>query len=271
MLGKLIKYEFKATRKMLLIYGLLLVLAIIMAVMMRFSFSSGGRLFDEDIVQKANLSGLVRFFETLITAAYAFMNAFVFGAVLFCVINRFRVNLLGNQGYLMHTLPVKTEYHILTKNLVSLIWTILGIIAVLLSYAIIGAILMDGKTWKELIQYLFSDSVWQDVFANEKFWIAFAEIAILGVVSISELYFRIYASMAIGYSANKHRFLASVGAYIVMGIAKSMPQSILIPYLVDAMSGWWWFLVFEIVYSVVWGAAYYFVTAWFLNKHLNLQ
>ena len=271
MLGKLIKYEFKAKRKLLLIYGLLLVLAVIMAVMMRISLSVNGGLYAETVLQKTQLFGIVRFFEGLITVAYAFMNAFVFGAVLFGAINRFRVNLLGNQGYLMHTLPVKTEYHILTKNIVSLVWTILGIIAVLLSYAIIGAVLMDGKTWKEIIHFLFSDLVWQDVFANEKFWIAFAEIAILGVVSISELYFRIYASMAIGYSSNKHRVLASVGVYIVLGIAKSMPQSILLPYLVDAMSGWWWFLAFAIIYSAVWGATYYFVTAWFLNKHLNLQ
>ena len=171
MLGKLIKYEFKATRKMLLLYGLLLVLAAVMAVIFRFSFNADGNLFVEAIGKEARFSGFVALFAALISAAYAFMNAFIFTAVLFCAINCFRVNLLGNQGYLMNTLPAKAGKHILAKNIVSIVWTVLGVIAALISYVIIGAILMDGELWESFIN-LFSISDMQLVFTGARFWLS---------------------------------------------------------------------------------------------------
>ena len=270
MLGKLIKYEFKATRKMLLLYGLLLILAVVMAVMFRFSFNSDSNAFMEAALQKVRVSGLVRFFVFFFGAAYTFMNAFIFAAVLFIAVNRFRQNILGNQGYLMHTLPVKTEYHILTKNIVSVIWTILGVVAALISYVIIAVILMDRNTLAYLLQELFSINTVRIIFSNAKFWTMLVEFSVLTVISISELYFRIYASMAIGYSLNKHRAIASVGIFVVLSIAKSMPHSILLPILAGGMTGWG-FLMFEIIYAAAWGAIYYFITAWFLSKRLNLQ
>ena len=83
MLGKLIKYEFKATRKMLMLYGLLFILAAVMAVIFRFAFNTNGDLFVEAIGREARFSGVIALFMFLITAAYAFMNAFIFAAVLF--------------------------------------------------------------------------------------------------------------------------------------------------------------------------------------------
>lgn len=273
MLGKLIKYEFKATRKMFLMYGLLLVLAIVMALSLRFSFRTDAGTIVDAAIRKAYLSGVAGFFVFIVSAAYAFMNAFIFAAVLFVAINRFRVNLLGNQGYLMHTLPVKAEHHILTKNIVSLVWTILGVISLLLSYVIIGVILMDGKNLELLFRELFSSNTLRIIFSNAKLWITLVELSVLTVISISELYFRIYASMAVGYSLNKHRAVASVGTFVALSIAKSMPHSIILTNIANLMyaSSMDTLLIFEIGYAVVWGLVYYFITAWFLNKRLNLQ
>ena len=269
MLGKLIKYEFKATRKMLMFYGLLFMLAAMMAVMLRFDINANGDLFVGAMWREARFSGLIALFASLIIAAYAFMNAFIFAAVIFGGINRFRLNILGNQGYLMHTLPVKAEYHILAKNIVSIIWTILGVIAALISYMIIGVVLMDDTLW-DALPLIFSTLQEQLVFSVAQFWLVFAEVIVLVIVSISELYFRIYASMAVGYSFNKHRAAASVGAFIVLGIAESTLNSIFLSFINTVYIDWK-FLLFTIISSAIFGTVYYFIAAWFLNNRLNLQ
>ena len=268
MLGKLIKYEFRATRKMLLLYGLLLILAAVMAVIFRFGLVP-------DIIsnEPENPLGFVWFAEFIVSAAYSFMNAFIFAAVLFSSINRFRLNLLGNQGYLMHTLPVKSGQHILAKNIVSLSWTIISVIALLISYMIVGIGFLKTDFLSEFGQ-LFVDSYSQSLFTSARFWLVFAGFIIFGIISVSDLYFRIYASMAAGYSLNNHRAAASIGAFIALSIVKSIPHGILMSYLPDAMnlaSIEWKFLIFEIIYSAVWALVYYFIAAWFLNKRLNLQ
>ena len=273
MLGKLIKYEFKATRRMLLLYALLFVLAAATAVIFRFSINANGDLFVEVIGNEARFSGFIAIIIFLISTAYVFMNAFIFAAVLIDAINRFRSNLLGDEGYLMHTLPLKTEYLILSKNVTSVVWTISGIIAALLSYLMIGAIYMGGKMWKGLI-HLFSTSNMDLLFTSPRFWSISLTFILLTIISISELYFRIHASMAVGYSLKNHRAAASIGIYIVLSIAKSIPHNILLPLITNHSSLSyipWRFLIFEIVYTVIWCAIYYFISAWFLNKRLNLQ
>ena len=271
MLGKLIKYEFRATRKMLLLYGLLLVLAAAMAFILRFSFNTDGDLFIEAMGGEGLGSGLFAFFTFIVSAAYAFMSAFIFASVLFGAINRFRVNLLGNQGYLMHTLPVKAGQHVLAKNITSIIWTILGVVAVLISYMIIGTILFDIVLWNDFVLLLHKPEV-QALFTNARFWGVSAGVVVLVIISVGELYFRIYASMAAGYSLNNHRAAASIGAFIVLSIVKSIPHGILLPTIPNiSTSTGWWFLIFEIIYTAVWGIVYYIIAAQLLSKRLNLQ
>ena len=271
MLGKLIKYEFKATRKMLLLYGLLFVLATAMAVILRFSSNAEGDLFVEAMGEEARFSEFFALFTFLISAAYAFMSAFIFASVLFGAIGRFRFNLLGNQGYLMHTLPVKAGQHILAKNIVSIVWTVLGVIAVLISYMIIGTIFFDIVLWDDLVLLLHKPEI-QSLFTSTRFWLILAGVIVLAIISVSELYFRIYASMAAGYSLNNHRRAASIGAFIVLSIINAIFHGVLLPVIPSPnTSTGWWFMIFEIIYAAVWGLIYYLIAAQLLNRRLNLQ
>ena len=105
MLGKLIKYEFKATgRTMLLLIAAVLVLAAL----------SGMSVI---LLDRETSYGILQAIFVLILIAF-FACIFALGVMaLAMMIERFYKNLLGSEGYLMFTLPVSTSSLIASKAL----------------------------------------------------------------------------------------------------------------------------------------------------------
>ena len=104
MLGKLFKYEVKATARIFLpLYFVLIVFAIINSFM---SFNAD----DFSLPQFITLT------------LYIFILVGMFVASLIVMIQRFYKNLLSEEGYLMFTLPVKPYKHIISKLIVSVMW-----------------------------------------------------------------------------------------------------------------------------------------------------
>jgi len=125
MLGKLMKYELKATgRIMLPLYGSM----IIMAFLCHFSVNYLSR-------QPFRFSGLINVLLisvfTLLTIAVGFMTVFLMA-------QRFYGNLLGDEGYLMFTLPVTVPGNIFSKLLVSIIWFFASVLSGFLSFFIVS-------------------------------------------------------------------------------------------------------------------------------------
>lgn len=118
MLGKLIKYEFKATGRILLpLYGALLVFALINRLLFRSSL-------DETINNTFGTIGGIA--NILSVFAYGCTMAAVFVVTFFVIVQRFYKNILGDEGYLMNTLPIKPYLNIINKILTSAIWTIVS-------------------------------------------------------------------------------------------------------------------------------------------------
>jgi hypothetical protein len=119
MLGKLLKYEIKATSRWFLP---LYVAIIFSAIINKF-------LFVTPIVNKAfeQNNSFVNIMQGIISSVSMFLYvALFFGlfvATLIVVIQRFYKSLLGDEGYLMFTIPVKAWQNILNKLLVSMLWT----------------------------------------------------------------------------------------------------------------------------------------------------
>ena len=100
MLGKLTKYEFKATARVLLPAYLALLLVTVL----------GKVLLAVPPVQEALNGAIAGFFVVI----YMLMIMGVLFLTFFISVQRFYKNLLGDEGYLMHTLPVKVSTHILS-------------------------------------------------------------------------------------------------------------------------------------------------------------
>ena len=108
MLGKLLKHEIKATsREYLLLYGAFLIITIF------------NKIFLE--VNTGRRNTMISIFQNIFMAAYVLMCMTIFIVTIILIIRRFYKNLLGDEGYLMFTLPVKTYELILSKLVISLL------------------------------------------------------------------------------------------------------------------------------------------------------
>lgn len=122
MLKKLMKYEVRATGRILLpLYGALIAFAILNKIF----------FFGNVPLDKVNFEFLDGIPAAISIFAYGCIMAAVFIVTFFIIIQRFYKNLLGDEGYLMNTLPVATWKNISSKLIVAMLWTIIsGFIAV---------------------------------------------------------------------------------------------------------------------------------------------
>ena len=124
MLRKLLKHEFRATgRIMLPMYLVLLVTAL-------GSNLAGRKMLDgPDIL---NTLGV------LIVMAFGFAICGVMLMSFVLMIQRFYKNLLQDEGYLMFTLPASVHQHIWSKLIVSSVWFIVTVLAIIAASLVVA-------------------------------------------------------------------------------------------------------------------------------------
>ena len=265
MLRKLMKHEFRATgRVMGPLFGLLL----IAALAARFSV---GVLLESD-ARFLNLLG------GLFVTAFAIAIAGVCVMSLVLMINRFRTNLLGDEGYIMFTLPASVHQQIWSKLIVSAVWFIAAGLAV----AAASFILVAQQGFWEEIRRGFAE-----IFRHLTAYYAFngtaflLELLALIFVGCCVLCLEFYAAMAIGHSFANHKVLYSVlsflGLQFVMqllsgGILVGTNYDLLTVSLPsDGVLAMHSVMLTVIASTAVFGAVYYVITTMFLKKRLNLE
>lgn len=139
MLKKLLKYEFRATGRYLLpLLCLLLVMAAAAALCIRV-LSSG------DAGKAATV--LAAIFVVLF-----FLSVMALAAVtLVLVVYRFYRNLLGSEGYLMHTLPVNVHQLIWSKLITAVFWMALTGVCI---YGCLFGVAFRAEIWAQVFSEL---------------------------------------------------------------------------------------------------------------------
>ena len=265
MLRKLMKHEFRATgRVMGPLFGLLLIAAIAAR------FSVGVLL--ESSARFLNLLG------GLFTTAFVIAIVGVCVMSLVLMINRFRTNLLGDEGYIMFTLPASVHQQIWSKLIVSAVWFIATGLAVVAA----GFILVAQQGFWLEIRRGFAE-----IFRHLTAYYAFNgtaflfELLALIFVGCCVLCLEFYAAMAIGHSFANHKVLYSVlsflGLQFVMqllsgGILVGTNYDFLVVALPsDGVLAMHSVMLTMIVSTAVFGAVYYVITTMFLKQRLNLE
>ena len=274
MLRKLIKHEFRATgRIMLPLFGILLLASV------GANFSIRGML-DSSSDFLTTIGTILIMLFTIAIIAVGIMSLVV-------MVSRFYKNLLQDEGYVMMTLPVSIHQQLWSKLVVSTVWFAATVIVIGLSCCIMAFdIRFMGELWRGLkdivhavIRYNHMDAVVNGAALLTESLI----ICILGVIALC---LRAYSAMAIGYSFPNHKGLLSVVFYIVIDVALQSLGGIGISLLNDSwfhrlLLGWepqvsavaamhlgmWVIIAVEAVYAAV----FYFLTVYFLQKHLNLE
>lgn len=212
MLGKLMKYDLRSgIRTFALIWIGLAALAAINGLTLRITF-------DGDIQSK-----LARFIITvlpmgLLVALYVAMGIFM----LVFIINRFYKGLLGDEGYLMFTLPVSVSEHIGSKLLTSMIFQIGSFAVAVLSGGLLLAVLAPANlreitaAVRDMTDYLAGNPL-----PAGTGWLI-AEFAVYMLIAAAVTILQIYTAISIGHLAKKNRGWFALLAYVGISIAFSI-------------------------------------------------
>lgn len=258
MLGKLLKYEIKATAMTFLVmYAAILGLAIFNMIFNQVKFNTG----------------------MFITMGVLVISFIALGIVtIIMAVQRFNKNLLGDEGYLMFTLPVNGSQIIISKLLITLMWMFCSSIVAILTFVILYNTYSDGHEIAKLISKIQLN--WGEINAeliSEINMSIYSFMACIGggvLLGLIEFILMIYAALTIAQlpAFSKHRGLCAFGIYVgidvlfnniimtglmaLVGINQLEPRLLMI-------GGCGFMAIMSIILFVC--------TNFILNKHLNLE
>lgn len=275
MLGKLIKHEWLSTWKVptaLCIYiGILTALGCI-------SFLSPMWQSEHFIIEFIAGLSIVLYMFSLFALT---ITVFVYFVI------RFYRNMYTNEGYLMHTLPVKPWELIFSKGLVFFIWNILSAFIMILSVVLLvltAISTIDGvalsAAWASFKAELPElSAMWKEMFGFG-FVGYFVVLILSSIISMVYSILMIYTSISIGQLFSKHKVLASFITYACINfIVQTITSLLQLPYMAMSIDenmtdfsnmfsfGIWGSLIICAILAVV----YAFVTNFIMNKKLNLD
>jgi len=270
MLGKLLKYEFIATgRILLLVYAAVIAVAALTSLV--------GVLFESVEVPE--------WIGTVLVLPLSMVGLLAFGALfivpLIVIIVRFYRSFLMAEGHLMFTLPVTRHQLILSKLLTAAVWYVTTWIVAAASAVIIFAGWIPADFWAENM-WIFNAAFAEFTRNFDQGGLMLALYLVSMVIGAFSAPLMIYLAMALGQLANAHRVLLSIVAWLalivstfVVTIILTLPMSIASD--LGSNAGNMSFsqetvlsLVVSNILSLVLAAAMYFTTEYLLRKRLNL-
>jgi len=201
MLRKLMKYEFKATSRIMLpLYAALLGFAII------------NKIFIGTNLDKVNMDFLGGIPAIITMIGYTVTMVAVFVGTLFITVQRFYKNLFGDEGYLMNTIPVKSSQNIVNKLIVSIIWTVISAVVAAISIFIMA---YDPDVLKQIIREL--RNVYSEIGSNIP---SVIEFIIFGIVSLAHQIIMLYAALSIGQLFKSKKLLGAFAGFMIISIVQ---------------------------------------------------
>lgn len=268
MLGKVMKYEFKAIGRILpLFYIALIAASVFLAINLRFIPAE-------------------TFFGILIRTIYGSLYVIVLAATaivtLVILISRYKKSMLGDSGYYMLTLPVKMETHILAKTFSATIWGFFSLVVSIITIMIIGTITYIGNIRAVFYQMM---EAFKSLTSNEKVLgaILILEFLILVILSLTKTALTIYAAMSFGQLSKNHPNLMAVVFYMGFNFIDSMIATILLNILdkvifinqifdelMKDLKGLDIFMLILIILSTLICMVYFVITNPYMNKKLDI-
>ena len=275
MLGKLLKQEFRATERIMLpIFGALVILSMFANVSIR--------LLDSGVVN----SGLLKFLAVFVLGLFIFgMFAAAF-MTLALMVSRFYRNLLKDEGYLMHTLPVSVHGLVWSKLIVSLVWFLAtGLVIVLILF--LTALIQSGTSLQELFLQFPSWAEIKELLASAgirsgDITLLLLEFGALVLVGTLASCMHFYAAMAMGHMFSKDKILLSIVFFVALSFVLSLVTNLLgfrltdLAGLTEEMNAEMLLLftrkllLFSLGTVLLQGALLYFATTLSLRRGLNL-
>ncbi len=277
MLKKLIKYDLLADYKR---YGIVFA-AMLMFSLLLMALDRLTQVFKEN-----------RFFEIMMTiCAILFFAAFIvmFTMIMVIATIRFYKNLVRDEGYLMHTLPVPTWKLITSKFVTTYIWSAAAVVVTGICFGIVaGEPLWLFKLdigWETLSGLFVEETVngTADQLRN-----VFIACFVVMALTPGFMVLHIYMSLALGNLFHTHKlgisvlmfFALYIGEQILSGVAMLFMSAEMVEYLtvIDAVvpfeAGYRYMmtsLIFSIIFTIVLMIAFFIGSERIFSKKLNLE
>lgn len=277
MLKQLLKYEFKATKR--LYFGLYLALALL-SVVLGVTFRQEHALAHSTSFQNLQVILMIVYVSVILAiAVLCFVNT----------IQRFYQNLLGREGYLMHTLPVTESQLILSKLISSVVWMLCSSIVGIFSFAVMllalslnsAALQQLPELWQKVVE------IFREIFrmtgSSGWLWLAFETLN--GLVALVSSILCIYAACMIGHQFKKHMVPAGILAFFLLSFLQNwlssgvssadMLQAVSDPTLggvdVSIAAPSAFTTLFGLAVSIAFAAGYFLLTRWLMEHKLDLE
>lgn len=255
MLWKLLKYDFRSMFKQ---FAFIWPAALVLALINRFTIPwSGGD------------SGLLPVITMMVFGGVIFA---MFVVAMVFILQRFYRGLLGDEGYLMHTLPVKSWQLVASKLICAIFVTVISLIVALLSLC-----LMAPLNWWDL----FDSELWQTIFRglakHPDTLLYLFEFSLITLAGLALAMTTLYLAMAVGHLFSRRRALMSVVAFFAIDIAVNVASDVagrlgLLNWL-DLLANTGDHAAFWVatVVMLVPAALFFWGTSYILKTRLNLE
>lgn len=282
MLGKLMKHEWRATKRILIPVNLTIIIITVVECL----------LFACDVLYHKNSIPLV-FLLILLYALSLIALATVSSIYLYV---RFYKNLFTHEGYLMFTLPVTPLQLVNSKLIIGMVWTFINII---LSAGSLFAIVFSGTYFSakhgvmkedflaDLSSVLSGGTTTATSF-KEIFGYSVPEFLIVCVITLLiSSFFSLamgYLAIALGQLIEKYKLACSIGFYIALYVVTQIISSCFMiivnirnitnaseDFLGASMNIYQSVLPATAVLSLILGIVFYIITLLIIRKKVNLD
>ncbi|MDO5100503.1 MAG: hypothetical protein Q4D52_02900 [Eubacteriales bacterium] len=287
---KLVKHEFRSSRKVMLIMIAVTLAMCVINFLMPMTFEQMPSTANN--VQQGVMISMIMFwvFTYIVVIIGISITAYIFTAI------RFYKSMFTHQGYLTHSLPVSRHALIWSKVLVSFFWlTVLGILLGTTVFALIFGVVTQAVPTMVLDMIKSGIGEVLSMFTMEIIlFIVSSLMTTLGFILC------IYACMALGQRFHNkilasilifggfilcYGLINSIGTVMIQQIAAGQINDYILsnnfnPYSARSigmsLSGGFSFLfstqsIFGIVMSTIWGGCAYLILSATTKKHLNLD
>ena len=273
MLGKLMKYDLRYCLRRI---GPLWIAAVALSIISGLYFNFVHKL-------QGDRNFILNLFITLLPVMLFGVFVAIIVLTLMFVCGRFYKGLLGDEGYLMHTLPVTAETHIASKGLTALILQAGSSIVALLCAVLVPVTFQPielAKGWSELLEMLRG----LDFPAVTPLLILEALLLVIAMTAAETL--KIYAAISLGHLAKRHRVFYAILAYLGINVALNIIMGAGVSTgLLSRLAGNFDWTAFSgsgtgviaggmasvILWELLIGTAFFFITRTILKNHLNLE
>lgn len=208
MLGKIMKYEFKSSGRILLpFFGAGLLLSLLIRVML----AVVPHIWEPLGIILQKLAGTLGILLPICIIVLAFV----------LVVVRFYQSMASNEAYLTFTLPVTTGQHIWGKLIVGVIYSFSSVVV----SALCGVIFIPGFL---SLPYFYEESTaLPSNYIRPGTWAVLgAALIVLLLLGIANSLVHFYASIGIGTQFGRQRILGSVVGYFVLNMASGVISTV---------------------------------------------